>query len=477
MLALASPALAGPRRDVTVDVPATGQRDAPAAVSRVIYLERCRGSCTVRLGATDARTGTSMVPKRTVSTITEFASAAGTLGADADADWAAIVQCLTEVYSPYDVTVTDQKPAAPASYHEAIIAGRPANIGLTDDILGAAPLASDCRPLDNSLSFTFANQHPPADRIHNICWTAAQEIAHAFGLDHEYEFSNHRSACSDPMTYRGDCGGEKFFRDEPATCGEDAARACKCGGLQTSHRKLLVVFGPGTPITPPPTIALQSPVAGGALGATASATAGAQRGVARVELVINGFAWATAPGAKFLADGQPDPSSYQLTVPAALPDGIIDVSAVAYDDLGLAAASPIITLTRGAPCTAASSCATGQRCDAGRCLWDPPAGELGDACTYPQFCKSLRCEGAAGAQACSATCQIDGDPCAADQFCQPLTTGSSSGVCVAGGAGCCSASRGAGGWLAGGLAIAVLGAARRRRRPLRSRARPDDDSR
>ena len=469
MLVLSSAAAAAPfraGRGVVVDVEV--RRDAPAPVSRVIYLERCVHGCTVRLGGNDARSNTSIIPKQSISTIAEFTNSAGQSGAAADGEWAAVVQCMREVYSPYDVTVTDVKPPANTSYHEAIIAGRPGDVGMSDDILGAAPLANDCRAIDNVISFSFANQHPPTDHVLNVCWTAAQESAHAFGLDHEYAFANNRSACSDPMTYRYDCGGQKFFRNELASCGETAPRDCKCGGSQNSHQKLLSVFGAGTPITPPPMIAMLSPAAGdGALGSAAEISAGAQRGVERVELVVNGFAWATAPGAKFLAEGQPDPSHYQLDVPAELPDGVIDVSAVAYDDLELSTASNTVTLTKGAPCANATTCATGQRCDAGRCLWVPSVGAVGDACTYPQFCKSLRCEGPVGAQTCAQTCEVnvaDDEACAAGRICQPLTAGSETGVCVTGAAGCCSTSHGSGGGLAAGLAAVVFGAVRRRRR-------------
>jgi hypothetical protein len=468
--------------DTPIDTPIDPPQFAPAAaVSPVIYLERCRGGCTVHLGANDSRTNTSMIPSQPTSTIGEFADDLGEIGAPADAEWAQIVQCMKEVYSPYAVMVTDVKPPAGASYHEAIIAGHPGDIGMTSDILGAAPLASDCSAIDNVVSFTFANQHPPVGRVDNICWTAAQESAHAYGLDHEYAFSNHRSACSDPMTYRADCGGQKFFRNQAATCGETAPRDCKCGGTQNSHQKLVSVFGPGTPITRPPAVVMTEPVAtDGMLGAAVVASAGAQRGVARVALVINGFAWAEVPGAPFLAAGQPDPSSYSIAVPAALPDSIVDVQVVAYDDLEISTASPVVTVTKGAPCTTAAACATGQRCAAGKCLWDPPAGEIGDPCTYSQYCKSLYCEGAAGSQVCSQTCTVGAGSCPSSFVCEALVAGGDDGVCVTGGAGCCSVDRGGtGGWVPGGLAVALLvqvRLARRRRRPLRSQSPADDDS-
>jgi MYXO-CTERM domain-containing protein len=464
-LLVCAPASAG--RRLAIDTPAPGLRAAPPR-SRVIYLERCRGGCTIHQGANDARTNTSTIPSQALSTIGEFASAGGQTGAAADAEWAAIVRCAKEVYSPYDVAVTDERPAATTSYVEAIVAGRPADLGLAGDILGVAPLASDCSVIETSVSFSFANAHPPvASRVFDICWTAAQETAHAFGLDHEYVFVDGASACNDPMTYRVDCGGEKFFRDHAATCGENAPRACKCGGTQNSHRKLLAVFGAGTPITAPPTITMTAPSTTAlAAGDVITASAGAQRGVARVDLVVNGFAWAEDPGATFLLEGQPDPSPYALTVPAALPDGIVDVSTVAYDDLGISTASASVTLTKGAPCASAATCATGQRCDAGKCLWDPPTGALGDACTYPQFCASLHCEGPAGGKTCTQACSVSGDEglaCPAGTFCEAEVAHGDAGVCVTG-AGCCSAGGDDDGWLAGGLGVLVLGAVRRRRR-------------
>jgi hypothetical protein len=487
--ALAEPSPDPPGRRLIVEVPA--RRAAPAPISRILYLERCRGGCVVHHGDDDARTLTSNIPSAPSAAIGEFASTAHQVGAAADAEWAQVVQCVTEVYSPYDVVVTDAKPAAGSHYHEALVAGLPTDIGLTRDILGIAPLASDCRAIDDELSFTFANQHSPIHHVLEVCWTASQESAHAFGLDHEYEFANHRSACSDPMTYRNDCGGEKFFRNQAASCGETAVRSCKCGATQNSHLKLLSVFGPGAPITGAPTVALTAPAAGDAmLAGPIEATAGAKRGVARVEAWFNGFAWAQAPGAAFLLDGQLDPSAYELAIPAELPDSIVDVQAVAYDDLGAMTQSAAVTLTKGAPCIADERCARGQRCDAGRCRWDPPIGELGEACDYPQFCKTQRCEGVAGETVCSQPCIVDfpdGLPASVAGACPDgLACGATGatadssfdGVCVPAptGAGCCRVGpRGGDGWSAVGLGLVVAGLARRRRKPLRSRSATDDD--
>jgi len=456
-----------PGRRLAIDTPLHMYATPSAPVSPTIYLERCKGGCLIHRGAVnDARTNTSTIPIQD-STVGEFANSLGQIGTAADAEWGQVVQCMKEVYSPYNVAVTDVKPTSGASYHEALIAGLPTDIGQSNDILGLAPLAGDCSAIDNVISFTFANRHPPAARVLNICWTASQESAHAFGLDHEYQFvAGSASACKDPMTYRTDCGGEKFFRNEPANCGETATRPCKCGATQNSHQKLLSVFGAGTPITGTPTIALTSPpVSGGTLGRSVTVQAGSKRGVVRVDLLINGYKWVEQPGAAFLLDGQPDPSTYAIVVPATLPDSIVDLQAIAYDDLDASAQSPVVTETKGAPCASAATCAKGQQCEAGKCFWDPPTGELGASCAYPQFCQSGICTGTKEQQICTQSC-IPGvaDGCPAGFSC--VMSSATEGVCFfSSSGGCCSVDRSGQGWLvSGGITAVLLGLVRRRRR-------------
>ena len=458
-----------PGRRLAIATPPAPRGRPRANVSPTIFLERCVGGCALHMGNNDARAQSSMLLLIPNATVTEFASREGLTGAAADAEWRAVVQCVKEVYSPYDVVVTDEAPASGIGYHEAIIAGQPSDVGRTADTLGVAPLANDCGAIDNVISISFANAHGStsvAERVLNICWTAAQESAHAFGLDHEYAFvADDRSACSDPMTYRSDCGGQKFFRNEAASCGENVKRACRCTATQNSHAKLLSVFGAGTPITRPPDVELVTPGASDAtLGASVVTRAGAQRGVARVELRINGNMWGELPGAPFQLAGQPDPSTYVIPVPAGLPDSIIDVQTVALDDLGATTASDVVTLTRGAPCSTAASCATGQRCEAGRCFWDPPTRELGDRCDYAQLCKSELCEGAAGEEVCTQVCAPGAvDTCPAAFEC--VQASASAGVCLpVASAGCCRVERGDPGWLTLGIGAVVLAFAIRKRR-------------
>jgi len=297
----------GPR--VVVDLPPAylPPKAIAAGESNVLYLNRCTGGCTVHTAGTDDATA----QHTTIGTagdhvLGEYQDANGNTGAAADAEWSQVVDCVKEIYSPFNMTVTDVKPADGVIYTEEIIAGKsnellgPAGNG----VLGIALLTADCSPVNDAIAFAFANSHAVSDRVFNICWTAGQEAAHEYGLDHEYKFDDGTSACNDPMTYRTDCGGEKFFRNKQAVCGDVPnngvyERPCKCGGEQNSHLKILGVFGAGVSTVPPPTVDLSFPADGGTLGAVVSGHAFSKRGVDHVDLYLNGYKWATAPGAAF----------------------------------------------------------------------------------------------------------------------------------------------------------------------------------
>lgn len=454
---LASSASAAPPGRITVIQPPPVEAD----VSNVIYLERCRGGCRITsAGVNDAANNVSSIPPPGTYNLSEFENTAGQNGTAADAEWGMIVQCLKEVYSPYAVTVTDVKPTS-GTFHVAVVAGNPPEVGFDFSVLGVAPLAQNCAALDNVMSFSFANAHMQTEvqnRVFNICWTAAQESAHAFGLDHEFEFvKDGRSACNDPMTYRFDCGGQKFYRNAFARCGEESVRQCRCGSTQNSHKKLLQVFGPGTPITGAPAITMTNPPAGATdLPANVIGIASAKRGISKVQLFMNGFPYLELPGVPFGVIGQPE-ASYGLLVPPNTPDSIYDVFVRATDDLGTFTDSATVTVTHRAPCTASELCLPEQTCNAGRCAWPPSVGELGDDCTFPQFCKSLKCAGTEDQKICTQSCEPE-DP----EGC-PAGMGCFSGICFfADSGGCCSS--GSETWLHAGMLAVIVGFVLRRRR-------------
>ncbi|MGE0548318.1 MAG: hypothetical protein AB7O24_21340 [Kofleriaceae bacterium] len=406
--------------------------------AKVLYLNRCKGGCTIKKsGINDARTHSSTIP---VGDQTDFAMTEFEWGDD---EWDQIVQCVKEVYSPYAVMITDQQPVPGVLYNEAIIAGSDHEIGRQAG--GIAPMTGDCNPYSYIISFTFANDYPnPDDRVFRLCAVAAQESGHSYGLDHTYSFSDGSSGCKDPMTYRNDCGGQKFFRNDLATCGEFSPRQCSCGANQNAHLKLTAVLGAQTPITAPPVAMLTSPANGATIANEASVIviARAQRGVDDVELWLNDYKWTSVRGVAFGPAGQPE-ASYILKLPPQVPDGVIDLVVKVKDDIDVTTETAPITVTKGAPCTSSASCALGQVCDArGRCLWEPAVGELGAECTFPQYCLSGMCEGTDETKVCTVPC-VPGvaDSCPDGMYC--LEEGA---VCWPGSANedpesCCSASR------------------------------------
>jgi hypothetical protein len=444
----------------------------PATSSHYIYLNRCSGGCVVTGGADDASAMTSSIPTPGSHMMTEFENDVGSAGSAADAAWNALLTCVQEVYSPFGVTVSDQLPSNGVSFTMGIVAGNPTEVGLSNDFLGVGIVYPDCSASDNIISFSFANHEfgTGLARTYETCWTVAQETAHSFGLDHEYVFTDGNSACSDPMTYRTDCGGEKFFRNEPAQCGEYVARTCKCGGTQNSVAKLTKVLGAGTSSIAAPTIVIDTPTGGAVTaGFTVHADAGSRRGVAKVEMWLNNHNWTTAQGAAFGQNGQPNPSTYAMTAPMNVPDGNIDLVVKAYDDLDIETDSATVSLVKGAPCATAASCLTGQKCDAGKCFWDPPTGQLGDVCTYNEFCVTGQCQNSDEGQFCTQNCVVGSmDGCPAMFEC--VATSDTGGVCLpqsAGSSGCCSIGRegprALWGYLGLGLFVVAMMLRRRRR--------------
>ncbi len=136
--------------------------------------------------------------------------------------------------------------------------------------------------------------------------------------------------------------------------------------------------------------------------------------------------------------------------------------------LGIETDSATVTVTKGTACTTADTCLTGQKCEAGKCFWDPPTGMLGDACTYNEFCVTGMCQNSDIGQYCTQSCVVNSsDGCPASFDCIP--TSDTQGVCLpqdAGGGGCCSVGPESSAKTAGhvGLGLLVFGLVFRRRR-------------
>ena len=364
------------------------------------------------------------------------------------------IACLREVYAPYNVEIVTESPGDVA-HHEAILAGRSSDLGFPANVGGLAP--ASCTPLDNVISFSFASTvgANPTD----LCWTLAQESAHAFGLP------NHVRDCYDPMTYIPNCG-QKIFRDEGLQCGDFEADECRCGGGQfrNSHRTLLEVFGPGqTPA--PPEVTISSPATGSTVEPGFAIVFGVadKRIVEKVYVMVNGTLWDQRDA--FPAASQDAP--YRFVLPETLPDGVLNIEVRARND-AIVSGSSTITVTKGVPCTSADTCLDGQTCESGACSYEPASIPLGLECSENRDCFSGLCPTKGGNQVCSEFCNP------ADDFSCPVgfecVDAQTTGVCwplgledVDGG-GCCQVSAASSPPLGPALLVIVLGLLGFRRR-------------
>ncbi|HEY5951990.1 MAG TPA: hypothetical protein VIV40_41120 [Kofleriaceae bacterium] len=199
--------------------------------SKVIYMER--HAVDLKPGDDYASGGVSSVLSNAANKPVRTKPFAGS-----DAKWKSTMSCVTRMFAPFDVIVTDQRPKDD-NYIMVIVGGKPADIGVTDGhhVSGLAPFNGNVIP--RAVVFAFAATVDNEPRA--VCETVAMEVAHAYGLDHEY-------LCKDVMTYLRGCG-TKTFVDVDAPCGESKQRNCEGGTpKQNSFRRLVEVLGARAPV-------------------------------------------------------------------------------------------------------------------------------------------------------------------------------------------------------------------------------------
>lgn len=414
-----------------------------AEVSPIIYVNRCIGGCNITPGPNDARVNTSSIISGS-TTLTEFEHA--------DDIFDQTVECLRAVFLPYNVQIVTEDPGN-APHHEAMLAGVPAEVGYPDNVGGLAPAA--CSPLDNVISYSFANMigASPVD----LCWTVAQESAHAFGLP------NHVLDCSDPLTYIPGCGN-KFFRDRGFQCGDFEPEECRCigGNEQNSHRTLIEVFGKGQD-PPPPEVTISRPtlLANVIDGFDVVAQAVDARGIDRVYLFVNGTVYDSRPGHPF----ENHQGAYRF-IPPTLPDGYMDIEIRARNDLRIEG-SLAVRVLKGEPCTSNDQCFEDQTCVDGGCRYPPANRNFGETCSEAYECTTGLCPRRGDDKFCSEFCDPTSEFSCPETFdCVPV---GDTGVCWpedALGGGCCQVSgdRGLPPASAVLLAVIVLAFIRPRRR-------------
>jgi hypothetical protein len=198
-------------------------------VPRTIWM--VRGGVTLRGGADDSAARVSSVvgnakgnPDKVV--VPRFRGS--------DRTWKQLMACVQAQYARFDVLVTDEEPRDVASGFVLVaVGGKPALVGSPARTGGLAPMIPGV-VVEDPVVFVFSDAL--GNRVQPMCETAAMEIAHTFGLDHEY-------LCKDPMSYLGNCGN-KTFQDKAARCGESKARVCADGlPTQNSVARLTEVLG------------------------------------------------------------------------------------------------------------------------------------------------------------------------------------------------------------------------------------------
>jgi MYXO-CTERM domain-containing protein len=269
------PADLRPLAEGTMRIESVTQTNAGAPIP--LFLNRRGGTYTS--GADDSLHNVSSVVQSGSATLPPFAGN--------DAQWNTMKACVTDQFSRFNMRVTDVEPVSGA-YIEAVVGGAPQLVALPSGVGGVAPIDYSDHLIPRAVVYIFSGVLGDGNDPQLLCEVAAQEIAHAFSLDHEF-------LCQDPMTYLSGCGN-KTFHDQDAQCGEFQPRQCGDGAArQNSVQKLILMAGAaGTVVTPPPTdntpptVSVQSPADQASLPANSTiqvvATANDDVGLASVNL-------------------------------------------------------------------------------------------------------------------------------------------------------------------------------------------------
>jgi hypothetical protein len=436
--------------------------------SHIVFLNRCTNGCPVK----PASEGT------TDSTVDQSDIAGGNVMLSAynggDAKWSAIVNCVKGVMAPFNIQVTDQDPGMQPHF-EVMVAGLASQLNSqlgSQGILGIADYActdpsnpGSCYAayLPNALVFAFANDQYFGGDTNEICGTAAQEIAHAWTLDHT-------TVTSDPMTYYNYATPLKFKNG--AQCGSDCqgsqspfglpctnnTHVCMSTGQQTQDELDIItkIFGPTGAAAP--TVKIKNPANGSAVhsGFTLEVDCTASDPIQEIDWSVDGIQQVPMTTAPYMA------STPTLT------KGTHHITALC-GTTKQATATATSDFIVGDSCSADADCnAAGFICYEQTCIAGPTAmGGLGAACTNNSDCDSTSCASDGKDSFCVIPCDLSNPKCPSGFGCLAANAG---GVCWAGidngGGGCCdSGGRGSStGPILLGLGFAATLVTRRKRK-------------
>lgn len=344
-------------------------------------------------------------------------------------EWAWLYDCIKGQFAPFNVIVTDQDPGA-AEHIEASIGGTPQAIGMGAGVGGVGPAGCSFGGQgiyhSRAVVFNFENQGVG----HNMCWTVAQEVGHALGMDHQM-------LCADPMTYLTGCGFEKTFQDQYSRCGENFERNCQCGNAQqNSFQHIKDLAGIAEDNESPNINILFPPDEGFApVGFTMRVRATDDRDIQRVEVKLNG---------EYFGEGRW--GFTDLKTPFTLGLGEHQIEVIATDIFGKTSVktSSFTLTTDGQPpeCFKDSECSAGQVCWQLKCFADAGQSGNGQTCENNSDCLSQNCATYKSEALCAVTCDqlnpcTQGFECTKSgeaNICWPEKGGSGSSGCDSSGA-------------------------------------------
>jgi hypothetical protein len=322
-------------------------------------------------GQDNPATGASWIAKSTVNMAAFDASPYAGQFTAASAQQA-IVTNFNTFYAPFNVQVVTTRPAAGARYTMCVIGDYAETLlgSSAGQAAGIAPL--DCgNQMEAEITYAFSSSIAPnmtglslAQSLKSIAVTAAQETAHAFGL-------NHTNNTTDVMYPQLDPAQNQFV-DANMTLINNSSGTCDNATMQDSKQLLLTNIGAsnGTNTTGPlPTVSFTAPTSGQSVPLTftiivnAAETGGS---IAHVDV---------SAGSQVLFTATTPPYRDTLSTSSV---GDVELTATAYDANGnFQTASVDFTLAQNAPaqqlppCTGPSDCLSTQMCSNGQCVAKP----------------------------------------------------------------------------------------------------------
>jgi len=402
-------------------------------VSHLVYLNNCLpNGCDVFPGDDNSLTQHSSIPQSNAHL------AAWSYGQD---NWNQLVQCVKDMYAPFNVQITDVDPGPSTAHFELIVGGNSSDVGVPG-AGGVAPFVPcDGDLQDNVMSFVFSAE---TSNLDYLCWASAQETSHVFGLDHELN-------AMDPMTYLSPPVKKPGFQNADAKCGENQPRTCYCGGTsQNSYQYLMDTMGPAQ--LDPATLAITTPTDDTWVkpGFTIKAEATDQLSVKSASLALDGT-----------SSGSLDAAPLVFQAPATLAGGD-HVVAVSATDSAQRMLSAQVTVHVTPTCTAGETCKDGLKCLGGYCLpGSGIAGGLGADCTDNGECITGTCGTDGSTHACTGACD-DGNKCPSGYACVSAGTESVCWPSKSDGGGCSTSGSGSPGFLLLGLGALVTLVRRKR---------------